>query len=197
MAEGLAQMDKDEFLKIAPSYYSTAIIAGLLARQSPATQDELSSSYGGQLSLPKLFEISTSWLKQHGIIDTIYDPFWPPIIVLTPEFNEIVQKLREDTTFPLHKYLLLSSGYQRDNWLNFTLRQLNDTYSSLNITPEDLNEPPDKEWEPIPLERDNPQLINVIKTVDDVVEKVRSDNGYTAHLARREGLCTGQAFHTF
>jgi hypothetical protein len=39
-----------------------------------------------------------------------------------------------------------------------------------------------KEWEPLQLERDDPQLKKAIAAVDDTAEKVRSDNGYAANL---------------
>jgi hypothetical protein len=40
---------------------------------------------------------------------------------------------------------------------------------------------PHDEWEPLPLERDDPLLQKTVDAVDDTIEKVRSDNGYASN----------------
>jgi hypothetical protein len=176
-------MDKAEFIEVAPQYYSLAIIVYLYQHGGMAvSHSRLISHYydtdeqWSYFAINKLFELAVGWLNQRGIIDLITDPFGSPIISASSDFSDRWSELGEDKNFPLFKYHMTD-----ENWLQGALRSLDVEYRRLGIVDEDFDEP-DKDWEPLPLEREDPQLQKAIDAVDDTAEKVRADNGYAAHL---------------
>ena len=107
----------------------------------------------------------------------VLDSFGPPIVLATDGFSEAWAEL-SGTGPPFSNY---SRASDPDTWLRSALQKLDQTYSSLGITDEDFA-PRENEWQPIPLERENPQLRVVIETVDRTLEHVRGDNGYAANV---------------
>jgi len=78
-----------------------------------------------------------------------------------------------------HKYAMAGDG---DQWLGEALLALDQQYEELQIKDEDFDDLPDREWEPLPIDRNDPDLKAVIEKIDDTHEQVRADNGYAAHL---------------
>jgi hypothetical protein len=187
-------MDKAEFIELAPQYYSVAIIAYLSQHRAWAVSrqeflDHYSINKGwSYLGRDKIFEIAVTWLLQKGVIRLVPDPFGPPIIVTSPDFDDKYDQLSRDYNYPLYKYGMTADG---DSWLRDALKKLDEDYSQLDIAEADFDTP-DEEWQPLPLERDDPQLQKAIAAVDDVAEKVRADNGYAANLpGEREYVLDG------
>jgi hypothetical protein len=192
-------MDKDTFVKIAPDYYATAILAYLYRMTRPVSREELSKEYSipGNMEDPdgwfyftknRIFEAAVEILLEHEIINIIRNPFGPPIISPRRDFYTKVEVIAKDRSFPFYKYRLTDGG---EIWLREALQSLDRTYSDLQISATDFDAP-DREWEPLPLERDDPLLQKTIDAVDETIEKVRADNGYAAHLAEeREYVLDG------
>src|SRR5205823_6541518 len=135
-----------------------------------------------------LFEAALELLQEFGIINVIRDPFGPPIISPSEDFHNRIEAVAKDRSFPFYKYRLTGDG---EVWLREALQSLDRSYSDLRIGAADF-EIPDREWEPLPLERDDPLLQKAIDTVDETIEKVRADNGYAANLAEeREYVLEG------
>ena len=182
-------MDKETFLRIAPDYYATAILAHLYRTAASVSREELSLEYSiadndgdpegwFYFKRPPLFEAALKILLQFDIIEVIRDPFGPPIISPHRDLYTKIEEIAKDRNFPLYKYRLTGNG---ESWLRGALQSLDRTYSELRIRSSDF-ETPDDEWEPLPLERDDPLLQKTIDSVDATIEKVRSDNGYAANL---------------
>ena len=177
-------MDKTAFITEAPQYYSLAIMAYLGLVRGAVTHLQLRGHYfdadigRSYLNRDRLFELALTWLSQKGMIDVTPDPFGSPIIAPSADFDVHYKELLKDRNFPLYKYEMIE---RNQSWLHDALRNLDHTFALLDITDEDF-ERPDTEWEPLPLEREDPQLQKIIETVDDTVEKVRVDNGYAANL---------------
>ena len=76
------------------------------------------------------------------------------------------------------------------SWLNDALDQVAKERERLEVQDSDFDEP-DYEWRPIPLDRDEPELQTAIRAVDEIVESVRTDNGYAANLGNYilDALC--------
>jgi hypothetical protein len=121
-----------------------------------------------------------AWLVQEGIINVVSDPFGPSIISQSESFSDRWKDLSKNEDFPLFKYIKIPFD-DGNTWLHVALKNLDAEYRRLGIRDQDFDEP-DKEWEPLPLERDDPQLQKAILTIDEALEKVRSDNGYAANL---------------
>jgi hypothetical protein len=122
------------------------------------------------------------------MIRIVSDPFGPSIYVPTDVFRSEADNLSKDITHPLYKASLVIQQ-QRNAWLQSALTQINIEYSQLDVNDSDFDESSDKEWEPLPLERENPHLQTTIAAVDEVVEKVQADNGYAANLPEEKGVC--------
>jgi hypothetical protein len=88
-------------------------------------------------------------------------------------------KLQEDKQYPFYKYALANDG---DAWVRQALLGLDHQYQELEIKDEDFDDPPEEGWEPLPIDRDDPDLKSAIDKIDDTYEQVRADNGYAAHV---------------
>jgi hypothetical protein len=106
------------------------------------------------------------------------DPFGPTLISPSSDFLSQLHRITDDQSFLLFKYKL--SSYD-ESWLRGALQVLDQEYMRLELVDADFEEP-DKEWEPLPLEREDPQLQKAIEAVDDLTDKVRADNGYAVRL---------------
>jgi len=182
-------MDKAAFIKLAPDYYATAIIAFLDRYGRPASGEEISNSYsisdednGGEkwsyLARRDVFDAALKELEEWGFINIVRDHFGPPIVSPANDLYNRLLGLSKDESFPYYKYKLTADG---NGWLRGALQSLDRAYDNLKIRPIDFVEPLD-EWEPLPLERNDPLVEKTIGAVDDTIEKVRSDNGYASNF---------------
>jgi hypothetical protein len=87
--------------------------------------------------------------------------------------------LQQDQQYPFYRYSLANRS---DEWVHEALQALDRQYDALEIKEEDFDEPPEQEWEPLPIDRDDPDLKTAMEKIDETYEQVRADNGYAAHL---------------
>jgi hypothetical protein len=190
-------MDKAEFIEQAPQYYSLAIIIRLYTFPLGISRQNLEEYYSDKegtlndgatpfFGRDRVLDRAVRWLAEYGYIEVITDPFGPLIIRPVSDFTSRYDELSQDQNFPLFKYRAANNEL---DWVIRALRSVDQEYIRLKLTDADFEEfeEPDKEWEPLPLERQDPQLQKAIEAVDDVAEKVRADNGYAANLPEERG----------
>jgi hypothetical protein len=190
-------MEKPEFLKEAPKYYCLGIMAFLYAGPNSASQREIANHYTDRnddgdsvyyFERGKLFDVAIEWLRERGMIEIERGPFGPPIVRCSQHFRDLWKHLSTDRDFPLYRYLMVTNG---DYWLHQALLDVERTWKQLGISDEDFDDP-DREWEPLPLERDDPSLQHTIEVIDETIEDIRKDNGYAANLPEeREAVLDG------
>jgi hypothetical protein len=117
-------------------------------------------------------------LIEQGMLHEIGDSFGPPLYFPKEAFNDVWEKLREDQNLPFFMY---SNAPYGAGWLKSALEQVNAAYEKLGIEPADF-EDPNVEWEPIPLDRNDATLNTAIEKIDEVIEEVRTSNGYADTL---------------
>lgn len=66
------------------------------------------------------------------------------------------------------------------SWLIEALRAVNDTYDQLGIKVSDFEPSEFDYWEPLPIDREEPHLRSAIEKLDEAIEQVRADNGYSS-----------------
>jgi hypothetical protein len=183
-------MDKKRFLELAPYYYAIAIVEHL---QSPRTLSGAVSrstilrhfttfpdegGFPGEqycyLEKAILFDRAISLLLEWQMIRIIPDDFGPPIYMPAENLGALWDELGQARDLPFFRYNLIPD---RENWLRSALESVNKQFNQLGIEAEDF-EKPDREWEPLPLDRDDQTLREAIIKLDDAIEQVRVDNGY-------------------
>ncbi len=179
-------MDKGNFIDMAPEYYAVAIASYFKSNWAyPASKQDILSYYTTTddmdtdsycyLHHSVLFEKGIEIVRERGLITVIPDVFGPPIYVRTEKFDERLNELKNKEGV-FYKYGLFDNG---ERWVRSALQKLNDTYLDLDIQKSDF-EKPDQEWEPLPIDRDDPNVQKVIESLDETIEQVRADNGYAA-----------------
>ena len=104
-------MDKETFLRIAPDYYATAILAHLYRTAASVSREELSLEYSiadndgdpegwFYFKRPPLFEAALKILLQFDIIEVIRDPFGPPIISPHRDLYTKIEEIAKIATSP-------------------------------------------------------------------------------------------------
>jgi len=162
-------MDKPEFLRQAPKYYALAVIAYIDMYERAASEVDLRQHYHEvmnddpdgyyYLSRSDIFAVAARWLRDRGLIEIVEDPFAPLIILPSSSFRDELEKLSSDRGFPLYNYLLVRKS---EAWLRSALHQIENEYRKLRIRPEDFDDL-DREWEPLPIEHDDPTLKRTIE----------------------------------
>ena len=185
-------MDRSAFIQVAPQHYALAIAVFLKSRTEPATRDMVLSHYSDQedyeetqyLGHGALVDAAMLWLEKIGIISIDRDPFAPDIYeyIDQSEFNWFI--LINDKELPFKRYF--TTGENR-SYIVSTLVKVNQQWEQLGITPKDFVKI-DAEWEPIPLDRTDPDLVSVIDRLDSAIELVRSDNGYSANVPEEQAF---------
>ena len=184
-------MDKAKFVASAPNYYALAVIDYMIQNPIPATKNEIFGKYfidtsehedDGYFLLHdgRLFDIAIEILTTNNLVSVDIDDFGPPIIIPSENFSEKFQNYcnLQPKTSLFNKYIrfLYSS---KSSWLIDALKNVLNTEHKLDIQDSDYDNLHD-EWSPIPVELEKPETQAVIAAVDDAIEKIRSDNGYTA-----------------
>jgi hypothetical protein len=181
--------DRVRFIEVAPHYYAVAIISYFQDREHRSTtaanlvermQDEWSNMQiipVGLLETPPIFWKAIDWMVSEGLVRLIEDEFAPTMIVRNAGFTTRVVELTKVQNTPLQKFADLNDDQL---WLTAVLFEIEKRANEFGITDEDFNNP-DLEWAPIPLDRSEPELNEVIESVDNAVEIVRADNGYAAN----------------
>jgi hypothetical protein len=183
-------MDRSRFIEIAPYYYALAIASefrelltmtatkiAIRGKFWSTTQDHNDFEYNF-LEKDILFDEGIAILLRHEMLKAITDDFGPPIYIKAEEFDAGWEALSKDERLPFFKFSFDSTG---NIWLRAALRSVNSSYDNLGIEPSNF-EKPDLEWQPLPLDRTDPHLKKVIETLDQIIEEVRSNNGYSASV---------------
>jgi hypothetical protein len=127
-----------------------------------------------------LFDQAIKWFVERDMVSVITDDFGPPMYQPTPDFSDKWEALRNESNPLFYRHSLAPNG---ERWLIQALDGVNKAFDELKIASEDFISAPDvDEWEPLPVDRSDPQLEKAIKNLDEVIEQVRSDNGYSAKL---------------
>lgn len=184
-------MDKARLVEVAPYYYALAIISFFERTGNTATQTKVSENYRMSFdedgvdewdyaNRPRPFALAVDWLELMGLVTRIGDDFGPTIIQRIPDLSGVRRALRTCDIPAVINYI--SSG-EDEVWLRAALQNLERAYSKLKIKDSDFDDrEPDREWTPLPLDRDEPELEAVIVSLDETIEAVRGDNGYAEHM---------------
>ncbi len=195
-------MDKPSFLQKAPYYYALAIAVFL--QESPeeyvvATtvqghyfeRDYEASDGSGYdyLDSAPMLDSAVSLLIKMGLVEARKGDFGPSIFRKSDHFDRLWDELGRDESLPFHHYQLL--GRAGKTWLYGALREVNDEAARLLVGRKDF-ENPDAEWEPIPLERDNPKLKIARDKISETIEELRGNNGYSASVPEEKEFVTSE-----
>jgi hypothetical protein len=182
--------ERARFIEIAPQYYAVAIISYFQDRDHRSTTavslvEALQSEWStlgiipvGLLETPPIFWKSVDWMVSQDLIRLIDDEFAPTMLLRNPGFKEKVTELTKVQNTPFQKFADLNDDQM---WLTGVLFELEKRAQEFGVTERDFKQV-DQEWAPIPLDRAEPELQTAIARLDEVVEAVRSDNGYAANL---------------
>jgi hypothetical protein len=140
-----------------------------------------------------LLNQALSHLQKSDLIDVIDDTYSDTILVV-----QDVQKLADslDKNEPFQRlYILKDNGY---SWLCESLTKINDTIEiELRSIGNDVTNPtPDSgdsldRWEPIELNRSDPDIMEAIAQLEENVRQIAADNGFAAEFpAERDNLVT-------
>ncbi len=181
-------MDRSRFIQTSPSYYTLAIALFFLDNDSASKnkiigeyryRDEFDEKSIFRLRDNGLLQISLKRLIDYGLIETIEDDFGPQIIVKSPDFDRAWEVLAKSEPGSFGNYIRL--GKEGFVWLLSALDRLNELYDEFGIVDEDYSDP-DREWTPLPLDRQSSELLDAISRIDQTIDQVEGDNGYAAHL---------------
>jgi hypothetical protein len=194
-------MDKAEFVVRAPIYYALAIAVALERSTVPMPEFKIRAMFpnvddnaqhpdeiGSLLDRWMIWERAVSWLLARNMIKIRSDPFGPAIYSQSDDFTGEWDKLLKDETLPFSTY---QAAGQSNDWLIPALHSLENHFVNMDMGTKDF-ENPDAEWVPIEIDGDDPVAKTAISSLQDIIEEVRSDNGYTAtHPQERDYVLEG------
>lgn len=137
---------------------------------------EKSSAFGDSYRVkyfesPGLFKEALKSLDKTGAIKLIDDPYGPTIIKILKE-----RYLYEFEEFEPELVLSKTASFG-ESWISTALLNLNaSSIDEYNIEVEDVNENID--WQPLPIDREDPVYHEALKAVEDAMRVIESDNGY-------------------
>jgi hypothetical protein len=178
-------MDKSEFLEKAPLYYALAIglcfASGANAQTRHAIRDEYTLQSDPDdpdtqvclVDVDVIWDRAIAWLTARGFIESLTDPFGPPIYVRNDTFGQRWHEL--STTLAPFRNAAASEAAR--GWTISALSSVDREYRLLEISQQDF-ETPEREWEPIPLDENNPALQKAIDDLDKTIADVEQSNGY-------------------
>jgi hypothetical protein len=193
-------MDKSEYVEKAPIYYALAIAVVLQRTRIPMPEFKIKSMFldsndaqhpddvGTLLDRWVIWERAVSWLLARNMIKVRSDPFGPPIYSQSGDFATEWDKLLNDEALPFSTF---QAAGQSDDWLIPALHGVENYFSNMDMKPEDFDNP-DAEWTPIKIDIEEPSAKQAISSLQDIIEEVRSDNGYSAsHPQERDYVLEG------
>jgi hypothetical protein len=183
-------MDKARFVEVAPLYYALAICSAMKADEQVLTRYELFESFAyipddalnheeeNYLHNQTLLKAAEKWLAENNMVHLVEDDFGPPFYRKTLLFKDKWFELLMLPDSIFDKYQSFPDG---SGWLGDALEKVNGAYSRLGITDADFSdEHKDDEWQPISLDREDKSLKLAIESLDETIDLVRGDNGYSA-----------------
>jgi hypothetical protein len=176
-------MDRRRLIELAPQYYILAICHYFNTTINAASIEAIEQGIGISgfdfiLAKDALFHYALRSLVEKKMLDEFVDDFGPTIYRPAAEFQKVWSTLKSTRDTPYYRYALDSDG---DAWIRSAIRQVNIALNEHKIRDVDFQNP-DSEWEPLPLERDNPKLQKATKKLDETIAAIDADNGYNATL---------------
>jgi hypothetical protein len=178
------RLDKSRFIERAPLYYALAVAAhfdsnsgrsgSISSIEGAYTVQEDDADPYCYVSKSVLLIRGIDWLIEKGLVAAEPDDFGPTTYHRTSNFYSEWSSLKDLAGTPFHKFAQSPDG---ERWIYDALLAVNRQSNQLEIKDRDFDKP-DDEWEPLPLDRDDQNLKEAIKAVEDTIEAVRSDNGY-------------------
>jgi hypothetical protein len=190
-------MDKAGFIKLAPKYYALAIAltfthkGDALTRQSIMNEfivhEEAGDDPYSLLDDFTVWNLAIAWLVDREMIVSFTDPFGPPIYskgdIFESQWNDLCRAERP------FENAQRSGGAVR--WTHEALGAVYREYMRLGIRASDF-ENPEREWEPIPLDRNDEALQTAIVSLDKTITEVEQSNGYASeHSEERNFVLAG------
>ncbi len=178
-------MDKAEFLSTSPEYAALAI-AGSFETRRKLPSSSISAAYGRDLGAHHwnlyngLLEAGLRRLITAGALDVIAGPFEPNLYERSDAFDAVWSSYVEDPRSPFHRYNRIVNPQQAEPWLRAALQAISGEAGRLKISEDDWSDVAPDQWEPLPLDRDQPLLRSAMDAVDTAINDIRSDNGYAA-----------------
>lgn len=165
--------------KKAAQYYALAIAYSVLSRHNDNafSEDGINNAVNGDfpgesgdiLKHIDILEIALGILVDRQILTRITDDFGPTVFI------------RQDSAFNNYKDWVSEAdgiarkfdalGIQSRAWLRSALMKINKTFISEEKASFD-------EWQPIPVDRSNPEYQETEKKLDEALNVIRSDNGF-------------------
>jgi hypothetical protein len=185
-------MDKAEFVKLAPQYYALAIGLAFEYKGGPLTRQSIMNEYVMQEDGEESYSLvddfatwnrATAWLVEREMIVAFIDPFGPPVYNKGGTFDSQWNDLcRSERPFENAR----QSGDEQ-GWTREALRAVYAEHIRLAIRASDFEEP-EREWEPIPLDRNDEALQTAIVSLDKTIEAVEQSNGYASEHAEERNF---------
>jgi hypothetical protein len=175
-------MDKARFIEVAPKYYVLALGSYLDSHAGIASKASITTyfAFGRDNSLLEkqiLFDRAVEWFVDQKMIEAIPDDFAPPLYVRSNTFHEQWRELKAQPGTLFHRH---SIAPDPEEWLREALYAVNERYDLLEIETADFHLSELDQWEPLALDRSDPKLQVAIEKLDETIEQIRADNGYSA-----------------
>jgi len=170
-------MDRKRLIELAPQYYIIAIYNYFIKEEVfSASTDEIWYKIRG--SNRPVFKNALRFLVANKMLDEFVDDFGPTVYQRTPGYSKAFELLSKTPKTPYYNYSLDSDGAA---WIRSAMDKLDTALMNEPIEDVDFQNP-DLEWEPLPVERDNPKLQIATKKLDEAIAAIDADNGYNATL---------------
>jgi hypothetical protein len=185
-------MDKAEFVRKAPGYYVAAIAYALEGIPFPLTREKLNDRVGNALGSDVLFDVAIGTLSRLGVIEIQTDVFAPTLYRASRTFDEWWRS--NETAEQFHLIGRLNSLFPDDRagFLHDALRSVNQAAWQVSPKTEDFEMGPPDEWEPIPIDRQNPAFREVQRTLEIAVREIESNNGYASAAPEERNYVVSQ-----
>jgi hypothetical protein len=171
-------MDRHHLIKSAPQYYRCSICAFFAGLQNRIASSNTIWSQAKGMENNLLFWRTLRELVSDGILHEIPDDFGPTLYRTTEVFNFTWGEMKKKEGTPAFKYAIDPNGGE---WIASAMKAVNKALSEQKIVEADFDKP-DAEWEPLPLERDNPKFKKATSKLEETIAAAEADNGYNANV---------------
>jgi hypothetical protein len=193
-------MDKAEFVEKAPLYYAVAALIVSNARGGPITKAEIVDHFSvynsddptdpyERIEPGSLLDAAISLLVEEKVFTLEVDDFAPELIIQENGIDDLLD-IEWGGNFAKLWAKYQRAGSKREQWIRDALDKIIREKIRLGVTKEDFNRP-DAEWKPIPIDRRQAEVQDVIKAVEEATEKLQGDNGYAANQPEERAYVLG------
>jgi hypothetical protein len=180
-------MDKAEFIEKAPLYYALAILLQFRTSGRSLTRRAISNEYyvqveggsqddiTGLVDDDNLWDLAVKWLEISNAVVAYRDPFGPPVLTQSDTFESEVT----DIFASVSPFRTAEESGDARNWTFQALQRVESERVRLGIGPADFIDP-ERDWAPLPVERENESLKKAIVALDETITQVEQSNGYAS-----------------